>query len=90
MSKNEEYLSEKEKYIIRANDKIKELEDRCKRYEGYLNSYYGKRIEMKKEIDRQQSIITDLTELVDKYEKELSKYQALVKSICEGNDESYE
>jgi len=90
MKKNDEYLSEKEKYIIRANDKITELEDRCKRYEVYLTVCYGEKIKLKNEIDRQALIITDLTNLVDKYEKELSKYQSLVNSIREGNDESYE
>lgn len=90
MSKNEEYLSEKEKYIIRANDKIIELEDRCKRYELYLSATNSEKLKLHREIERQASIITDLTAVVDKYEKELSKYQALVKSICEGNDESYE
>lgn len=74
-NRNEVALSERDKNLIRANDRVEELTKERARLTDYLEKANQRTLDLKAELNRQYGILTDLTSLVDKYEKELAYCQ---------------
>lgn len=82
-NRNEVPLSERDKNLIRANDKVEELNKERARLTDYLQKANQRTLDLKAELNRQYGILTELTSLVDKYEKELADCQNKLKRYKE-------
>ena len=82
-NRNEVPLSERDKNLIRANDRVEELMKERARLTDYLEKANQRRLALKAEVNRQYGILTDLTLLVNTYEKELADCQKELKRYKE-------
>ncbi len=82
-NRNEVPLSERDKNLIRANDRVEELTKERARLSDYLEKANQRTLDLKAELNRQYGILTELTTLVDKYEKELADCQNELKRYKE-------